>query len=80
MARSTCSNVVVETIKAAEDGFGLVLRLYEATGCACVTALETGFSYQFVHACDLEEQNPEPVDVSALAFGPYEIKTLKFQR
>ena len=79
MARTTCSNVIVETIKAAEDGTGLVLRLYEATGCACVTALETDFSYRTVHACDLEEQNPEPVDISALSFGPYEIKTLKFQ-
>lgn len=80
MARTSCSNVVVETIKAAEDGSGLVLRLYEAIGCACTAALETGFSYRSAQECDLEENNPRPVDVSAMAFGPYEIKTLKFKR
>ena len=80
MARTSCQNVVVETVKTAEDGSGLVLRLYEATGQPCVTALETGFPYRAVLECDLEENNPKPVQVSAMAFGPYEIKTLKFLR
>ena len=78
MAQTSQPNVVVETIKAAEDGRGIIVRLYEATGRSVTTALRTGFPYASVVECDLEEKDTGVADVSALVFTPYEIRTLRF--
>ena len=62
--------------QGAQDGQGIVLRLYEAAGRATVTALHTGFPCRLI-ACDLMKNPIGSVDGQTLAFSPFEIKTLK---
>lgn len=76
MARTTQENVVIDTINGAQDGQGIVLRLYEAVGKATVTALQLGFPCRIVE-CDLMENPMGSVDGEKLVFSPFEIKTLK---
>ena len=76
MARTTRDNVVIDTIKGAQDGQGVVLRLYEAVGKTTVTALHMGFTCCLME-CDLMENPIGRVDGEKLTFTPFEIKTLK---
>lgn len=76
MAWTTRENVVIDTIKGAQDGQGIVLRLYEAVGKTAVTALHLGLPCCLVE-CDLMENPIGSVDGEKLTFSPFEIKTLK---
>jgi alpha-mannosidase len=73
--------VIVETVKQAEDGKGLIVRLYEATGAATRAELYCGFDLAAAEETNLIEENPAPLPVSgnavALAFGPFEIRTIR---
>jgi alpha-mannosidase len=79
--RPAAANVVVETVKQAEDGRGLVVRLYEAAGAATRTVLQCGFPLAAAEAIDLIEEHPAPLacEDSALAldFTPFAIRTLR---
>ena len=74
-------NIVVETVKQAEDGNGLVVRLYEAAGVSTGTALHCHFDVAAVEMTDLIEESPAPIETAgrdvALDFGPFEIRTLR---
>jgi alpha-mannosidase len=74
-------NIVIETIKRAEDGNGIVVRLYESQRRRGPITLTTGFPLRGAWHTNLLEQNDE-----ALAFTgrqvtfdvrPYEIVTLR---
>lgn len=77
MACSSRANVVVETIKKAEDDSGIILRLYEAVGKETVAALKLNFAALSVWECDMEENPVTEIDPERLSFGAFEIKTLK---
>jgi alpha-mannosidase len=73
-------HVVVETIKQAEDGRGIIIRVYEAKrrrGSVTVTA---GFALGQAFRTNLLEQDSEALDVQdnavALNMKPFEIVTL----
>jgi alpha-mannosidase len=75
-------NVVVETVKAAEDGSGdLVVRLYESMRTATDCTLSLGCDVKSAHTADMLESADEALTVSenqlALTFRPFEIKTLR---
>lgn len=70
-------NVVVETVKPAEDGDGVVLRLYECRGVFCETALKFAKPVRAAYITNLLEEEEQPADLSQLAFHPFEIHTLK---
>jgi alpha-mannosidase len=76
-------NVVVETVKEAEDGRGIIIRLYEAAGASTSTVLRCGFALAAAEATDLIEENPTPVEAAGrrlcLDFGPFEIRTLRLR-
>ena len=80
LVRVDRDNLVIETIKKAEDSNAVVLRIYECANCGCRGTLTFGFAVQRAAESDLLEQNPVPVPVSGnqvlLDFAPYEIKTL----
>jgi alpha-mannosidase len=69
-------------VKQAEDGNGLIVRLYEAAGASTHTMLHCGFALDTAHECDLIEENPARLplvgDGICLTFGPFEIRTLRF--
>ena len=75
-ARTTAENVVIDTIKPAEDGVGFVLRLYEAVGKETATALKLRLPAD-LSVCDLMENPLGEADGEHLLFTPFEIKTIR---
>ncbi len=77
-------NIIVETIKQAEDSDGIIVRLYEAHGASVRAGLEFCHSYSLISEVDLMEENPKQLAVDnnsvVVEFKPYEIKTLLLSR
>ena len=78
-------NVIVETVKFAEDGSGdLIVRLYECQNAYTKCKLDFGFDVKEVYATDMLENNAEQVEVQdnhvALVMKSFEIKTLRVVR
>jgi alpha-mannosidase len=75
-------NIVIETVKPAEDGSGdVVVRLYEAQRTATSCTLKTALPLAHAAVTDMLEENGEPIDSRggeiALCFTPFEVKTLR---
>ena len=54
-------NLVLDTVKRAEDSDALVLRMYEAHGARGEARLRLGLPFGEVHACNLLEDAGEPL-------------------
>ncbi len=78
-----CGNphVLVDTIKQAEDGRGIIVRLYESAGTRGPAALTFGIAPQSVTECDLMERDEQAVPIKdkgcTVYVKPYEIKTYR---
>jgi alpha-mannosidase len=76
-----CSHVVLETVKPAEDGNGLIVRLYESHNQRGDGTLSFATPLYSVQACNLLEQPLEDVSVQKNSFSfeikPFEIKTFR---
>jgi alpha-mannosidase len=71
--------VIVETIKPAENGSGVIVRLYESLGRPAVTALRTELPHGSAHETNLMEVPLGPIDLSRIEFTPFEIKTIHLE-
>ena len=75
------ANIVVETIKRAEDGDGIIVRCYESQRRRGPVTLRAGFPIAAAWRTNLLEENQEPLATAAneltLAVRPYEIITLR---
>ena len=73
--------VIVETVKAAEDGRGLIVRAYEALGRRATARLGYAGRLAAVWSVDLREADECELEISddgvELALGPFEIVTLR---
>jgi alpha-mannosidase len=73
--------VILESIKQAEDGSGVILRLYESTRTSTTARLHCGFAGRQIEEVDLLERPVRALPVNngsvELEFQPFEIKTLK---
>ncbi|HXR44185.1 MAG TPA: glycoside hydrolase family 38 C-terminal domain-containing protein, partial [Pseudolysinimonas sp.] len=76
VASSSDPAVIVETLKPAENGDGIVVRLYESLGRPVMTALRVALPHRTATETDLMERPLGPADLDALSFGPFEIKTI----
>lgn len=77
-------NVVLETVKQAEDGDGAIVRLYECENALAPVSLTWNRPFTTVESCNcLEEPDGEPVCVQdgqiRFTMKPYEIKTLRIR-
>lgn len=74
-------NVVIETVKWAEDGQGLIVRLYEAQRQRCQVTLTTSFRLEVAQRTNLLEEKSGEVDFEAhtvhFFIKPFEIVTLR---
>jgi alpha-mannosidase len=73
--------VIIETIKPAENGNGVIVRLYESLGSHTIATLTTTLPHKRVRETNLMEipvDTPAGTaqDLAGLAFTPFEIKTL----
>lgn len=74
-------NIVIETVKQAEDGQGIIVRFYESQRRRGPVTLTTGFPLRAAWHTNLLEHNEHEVTVHGqqvtLAVHPYEIVTLR---
>ena len=74
-------NVIVETVKEAEDGDGVIVRLYECNRERGSITLKVGFRLQAAYLCNLLEENQKTLKVEGqqvhLHLRPYQIATLR---
>ena len=78
-------NVIVETVKAAEDGSGdVILRLYESKHASCDAVLTLNMPAASVCACDMLENPAEDLPLRdgrvPLHFRAFEVRTLRIRR
>ncbi len=73
-------NIVIETVKKAEDSDGMIVRMYECHGTETKTKLHFNFAYQSAKMVDLMEHSvaSDKFDSKTLElrFSPYEIHTV----
>jgi alpha-mannosidase len=69
-------NIIVDTIKPADvHENALLVRVYEAMGKQTDCAFTANPKIKDITETDMLEENPTPVDISHVHFGPFEIKT-----
>ena len=73
-------NLMLDTVKRAEDSDALLLRLYEAHGARGVARLRLELPFGDVVRCSLLEDAGRPVEVEdgavVVEYGPHEIISL----
>ena len=74
-------NMVIETVKQAEDGNGIIVRMYESMRQRGNVTLRTGFKLSEVCKTNLLEETTEPLEIGdnelTLYTRPHEIVTLR---
>lgn len=74
-------NIVIETLKSAEDGDGYIIRLYDSFGCTKNVSVKFGLSVKSVFLCDMLENKTEEIAVCdnacSLTVSNYEVVTLR---
>lgn len=75
------SNVILETIKKAEDGEGVVLRMYESENAFTKTKLTVNTEFKKALICNLLEDTESEASVDGsvidVTLKPYEVVTVK---
>ena len=75
--------IIIESIKAAEDGAGIVVRLYESYGSRGPVTLRSTLPIKAVSRTDMLENTVESLSVAngsvKLEVRPFEIVTLKLE-
>jgi len=81
MVQCDSDAVTIETVKLAEDGNGIIVRLYEHFGSRVSTSLQFGLPVQKVFLADLMESDLSSVacadNTIQLTIKPFEIVTLR---
>jgi len=76
-----CDHVMCETVKEAEEGDDLILRLYEYKNKKDTVKITLGFDAESVEICDMLERNGSPLaldgDTVSLPISGFEIVTLR---
>ena len=75
------ANLVLDTIKKAEDSDALIIRLYECHGAHGLAKLKIGIPITSAHLCNILEENTDAVKISEgvihVPYRPFEIITFK---
>ena len=74
-------NVVIETVKQAEDGNGIIVRMYESLRSRGEITLRTGFALKAASITNLLEEGEEMLALDgnavSLPIAPYKIVTVR---
>lgn len=83
MVSCDCPNVIIDTVKQAEDGNGLIIRLYEAYDRRSEAVISFGMDVKKVSRCDLLENKIQDLKAEGnqvqIPVKNYEIVTLKVE-
>lgn len=74
-------NVILETVKLAETGVGMILRLYECHNRRCTVTVQVYLPFSKVFECSLIEDNTGEIERDGNRFSfqikPFEIRTFR---
>lgn len=75
-------SIVIETVKAAEDGRGLIIRLYESVRSRGTATIKFGFGIMAAWETNMIETDERELmlkegDTLTVPFTPYQIRTLR---
>ncbi len=77
--RSSNKNIIIEVVKQAEDGNGIVVRAYESCGGHAGTQFELGLPIAKIYEVNLIEKEKQAIECGETSFvsefKPFEIKT-----
>ena len=77
-------NIIIETVKKAEDSDDFIIRLYETQNCRGEIKVQFGFDMQKLYLCDLMENELSEIPANGRSASfpvkPFEIVTLKICR
>ena len=81
LANSLASNVIIETVKPADDSTDIILRMFEARGVPTQTKIELGFECGSAYRASIFEDCLDPLPVGENAvhveLKPFEILTIR---
>jgi alpha-mannosidase len=81
LATINCENLIIETVKRSENGYGIILRLYEYQRKRGEFLLKTSFSIKKAFRTNILEENLEEIFVEGqeirYQYMPYQIITLR---
>jgi alpha-mannosidase len=76
-------NIIIETVKKAEDSDEIVIRMFETWNRRTNCAIHFGVNVESAVECDMMEENEKPLTLTTnvldLEFRPFEIKTIKIK-
>lgn len=74
-------NVILETVKRAEDGSGIILRMYESENSYTKAKVTVNRDFEKAYICNLLEETEEEAAVQGnvinVTLKPYEVVTIK---
>jgi alpha-mannosidase len=74
-------NLVIETIKKAEDSQAIIVRLYECHGSRGSANLKTGLSFKSANLCNLLEDDAQELKINGdeidIDYSPFQIISVK---
>jgi len=77
------SNVIIDAVKQAQDGDGIILRVYEAEQRRGTVSVKTALPLSRVTECNLMEENEGEIPVNGGEFSfkirPFEVKTFRLR-
>jgi alpha-mannosidase len=80
---ASAANVIIETVKMAEDGDGMIVRLYESHRKRGPVTVRFAFALENAWVTNLLEENESTLrvenDIIVLEIKPYQICTLRIQ-
>jgi len=82
LLKCNSDNVIIETVKKAEDSDDIIVRMYEAHNSQSMVSLEFGFDFEKAYLCDMLENNISEIKSDVKCFDldvkGFEIVTIKF--
>jgi alpha-mannosidase len=76
-------NLVLDTVKKSEEGYAVILRLYEAHGARGRARIKSSLPFARASVCDLLEREVSPVPVAQgmleVSYRPFQILTIKLE-
>lgn len=76
-------NIVLDTVKTAEDGDGIILRFYECNGSRGPVNVDTVFPLDSLDECDLLEMSEQRLEIRNCSFSfsikPFEVRTFRLR-
>lgn len=81
MVEADCPNIIVEAVKQALDGRGIILRFYEAEQRRGTVTVKTALPFAKVAECNLMEEDEREIPSSGGTFAfeylPFEVRTFR---